>query len=124
MQSSLFNISTNAMTGKMQIEPKYPDAPGYKEHTTSKDAAKRVRYSADALRQKIREMFDKHVRLTAKEATRIIYGYSSDVSQFLSDEINPVRSRMSELTAQGFLYKTEDEREGSKVYAKVLEGKG
>lgn len=122
-QETLFNFHTDGF-GKVHYDPSpsYPDVAGYKEHTTSKKAALKVRASADEQRETVRRLFIEHKRLTAKEATRLIFGYSSDVVRFYADEINPVRSRMSELTESGFLTKTDEEKEKSKVY-EINEGK-
>lgn len=120
-QESLFNFHTDGF-GKTHIEPSYPEVAGYKEHTTSKKAALKVRASADEQREIVRKLFVEHKRLTAKEATRLVFGYSDDVIRFYADEINPIRSRMSELTADGFLRKTNEEKEDSKVY-EIKEGK-
>ena len=115
-QESLFNFHTDGF-GNVHCEPKkYPEVAGYKEHTTSKKAALKVRASADEQRETVRKLFIEYKRLTAKEATRLVFGYSDDVVRFYADEINPIRSRMSELTADGFLRKTNEEKEESKVY--------
>lgn len=102
MQSSLFNISTNGTTGKMQIDAKYPEVPGYKEHTTSKDAAIRVKDKAEIVREKVRDLYKSGFVGTADDVNQRLYGLFLDAEELIQMKFT-VRPRASELTKQGFL---------------------
>lgn len=106
-QLDLFNISVNGY-GKMQIDEKYPETPGYKEHTTSKEAAIRVRESANIVRGKLIGLYSSGFVGTADEASKELFG-EDDKALFT------VRPRATELRAQGVLRRTGAIREGKHV---------
>ena len=72
----------------------YPDIPGYKEPTTSKEAAQEMASSAKLLRVKCLDMIRKHP-MTADQVAAIL-----DLS------VLSVRPRISELYAKGLIEKT------------------
>lgn len=109
-QESLFNFHTDGF-GKTHVEPielKYPEVAGYKEHTTSKETAKRIEPNAKILRQQIMSLYVSGFKGTADDASSELYG---DVIEMRFS----VRPRVSELLAQGKLKRSGEIKEGKHV---------
>jgi predicted ArsR family transcriptional regulator len=78
----------------------YPQTPGFKEHSTSKEAATLVTSKAAVLREKV---------LAALEVART----ADEVADVLSVSILSVRPRVSELHRDGRIEKTGDRRKNA-----------
>lgn len=76
------------------VPHKYPDAPGYKEPTTSRDAAKAVRPRVSALAQRILNLV-RYQPMTPDEAALA-----------LEQSLLTIRPRFSELNKLGLIEKT------------------
>ena len=87
----------------------YPQTPGFKEHTTSRDAAKVVSSRSRTLREKVLQALQSRP-MTADE-----------VAAFLGETVLATRPRLSELLADGKIIATGDKRpNASRLMAKVF----
>lgn len=77
--------------------PDYPDAAGYKEVTTSLEAAEKIERSGRAatLRAKVQRYFEEGGRATADE-----------VASLLGENILAIRPRVAELNVKGLIEPT------------------
>lgn len=72
--------------------PAYPDRPGFKEGTTSREAAEAIEPRAGTLRRMALEFIRKHPGRTADE-----------VADALGESVLTIRPRISELRAKGLV---------------------
>tara|TARA_B100001250_G_C19460398_1_gene639965 strand:- start:213 stop:527 length:315 start_codon:yes stop_codon:yes gene_type:complete len=80
---------------------KYPETPGYKENTTSKDVAMSIKENANSIRRKVLFV------LKNKDS----YGATTDeVASLLNISILSVRPRFSELRKSGFIEDSKERR--------------
>ena len=77
----------------------YPASPGFKERTTSRDAAKAVSSRAKTLREKVLQALQTRP-MTADE-----------VAAFIGESVLSTRPRLSELVKLGLIWPTDDRRE-------------
>jgi predicted ArsR family transcriptional regulator len=73
----------------------YPNSPGWKEHTTSRDAARAMVPTASTLSAAVLEQLRRHGPKTADE-----------VAEALGQSILSIRPRFSELSLAGLIEKT------------------
>jgi predicted ArsR family transcriptional regulator len=85
-------------------KPNYPYTAGFKEHSTSKDAAETIEASgrATTLRDRVQAFFDAGHQATADE-----------VAGILKEPFRAVQPRLSELRAKGLIVPTGERRKGS-----------
>ena len=83
---------------------KYPEAPGWRDPTTSRDNAERIEKSgkAQTLRERARKFFEDGGQATADELAVI-----------LGEPCRSAQPRVAELRAQGFIEPTGIRRKGS-----------
>jgi len=80
---------------------KYPETPGYKENTTSKDVAMSIKENANSIRRKV-------LFVLKNKGT---YGATTDeVASLLNISILSVRPRFSELRKSGFIEDSKERR--------------
>jgi hypothetical protein len=94
----------------------YPTSPGFKEHTTSLEAAAAVASKAAAMREKVLSVFQTGARLTADE-----------VASRLKESVLSIRPRVSELYADGKIVRTggcRKNRSGNRTHVLVIAGGG
>lgn len=104
-QESLFNFHTDEF-GKVHVEPKkYPEVAGYKEHTTSKETAKRIEPNAKIMREQILNLYRTGFKGTADDCCFELYSDSIEMKF-------SVRPRVSELLAQGKLERSGEIKDG------------
>lgn len=80
----------------------YPEIAGFKEQTTSRDAAAGIERSgrAETLRRKVLDLMERGFR-----------GTSEDISEALGEQFLAIRPRISELKAQSLLVQTGERRQ-------------
>lgn len=76
-------------------EEHYPDAPGYKENTTSREAAESMKEDAETLRMAVYGALKHNGGMTADET-----------AEYLNRSILSIRPRFTELKKQGLIFDT------------------
>ena len=102
------SFAVGDVCGQSERAAKYPHHAGYKEHTTSKDAANKIEASgrADVLRQRV--LFALRRPMTPKQ-----------VAIALEEEITSVRPRITELKQRKLIEETGERSQGQHIYVAV-----
>ena len=91
----------NKMTSLKYSEKKYPLTPGYKEQSTSKEAAGKINTRAAKLRTKILQILER------KETYG---GTCEEIAEIISEDITSIRPRFTELKHMNYIIDSGDRR--------------
>ena len=91
----------NKMTSLKYSEKKYPLTPGYKEQSTSKEAAGKINTRAAKLRTKILQILER------KETYG---GTCEEIAEIMSEDITSIRPRFTELKHMNYIIDSGDRR--------------
>ena len=91
----------NKTTSLKYSEKKYPLTPGYKEQSTSKEAAEKINTRAAKLRTKILQILER------KETYG---GTCEEIAEIMSEDITSIRPRFTELKHMNYIIDSGDRR--------------